>query len=416
MTTWAHHPGMHVYHYASYEPTVLKRLSQRYGTRIDEVDALLRGERLVDLYAVVRQGLRIGVESYSIKSLEQLYNPAARAGAQVEDAGSSIVEYERWRQQSEQSVLDAIGAYNRDDCQHPPPSRVARGSPPRGAGRRTRRAPARRFHSAPAEHFREPDPEFVAVEAALTVGVPDDPAERASEQHTRALLASLLQWHSRENRAEWWEYLRVRKLGLDELEGEPATLGGLGTPVLIGQEKRSGIWRYRMPPQECRIRLGDRVDHAGQAGGTSLLVGLDLEQGWVELKRSLAKASPHPVGLLPSSPVDASGPVAALLRVGCWAADHGLDAAGPYGGVRDLLPRPAAAAAGRRHASPRRRGWRRRAVPGGTAPARRPPRPGAPVRARPPPGRTRFSRSSGPAGRSASARSAIASSLTCSTR
>lgn len=36
-------PGLHVYHYASYEPTALKRLMGRYGTREEEVDRLLRG-------------------------------------------------------------------------------------------------------------------------------------------------------------------------------------------------------------------------------------------------------------------------------------------------------------------------------------------------------------------------------------
>ena len=37
------------------------------------MDRLLRGEVLVDLYRVVRQGLRAGVESYSIKKIEPLY-------------------------------------------------------------------------------------------------------------------------------------------------------------------------------------------------------------------------------------------------------------------------------------------------------------------------------------------------------
>ena len=32
----------------------------RYGTREHEVDELLRGEVFVDLYAVVRQAMRIG--------------------------------------------------------------------------------------------------------------------------------------------------------------------------------------------------------------------------------------------------------------------------------------------------------------------------------------------------------------------
>jgi predicted RecB family nuclease len=67
------HPDLHIYHFAPYEPAALKRLMGRYATREDELDQLLRGKRFVDLFAVVRQGLRASVESYSIKRLEPLY-------------------------------------------------------------------------------------------------------------------------------------------------------------------------------------------------------------------------------------------------------------------------------------------------------------------------------------------------------
>ncbi|HEX7950522.1 MAG TPA: TM0106 family RecB-like putative nuclease, partial [Candidatus Limnocylindrales bacterium] len=51
-------PGLHVYHYAPYEPTALKRLMGRYGTREAEIDRLLREGVLVDLLRAVRQSLR----------------------------------------------------------------------------------------------------------------------------------------------------------------------------------------------------------------------------------------------------------------------------------------------------------------------------------------------------------------------
>ena len=44
----------------------------RFATREDEVDDLFRRGVFVDLYRVVRQGVRAGVESYSIKRLEPL--------------------------------------------------------------------------------------------------------------------------------------------------------------------------------------------------------------------------------------------------------------------------------------------------------------------------------------------------------
>jgi len=106
---------MHVYHYAPYEPSALGKLMGRYGTREAELDDLLRGGVFVDLYRVVRQALVIGSPSYSLKKLEPLYMEA-RTG-EIVDAGSSIVEYERWLQTGDQQILDDIEAYNRDDVE-----------------------------------------------------------------------------------------------------------------------------------------------------------------------------------------------------------------------------------------------------------------------------------------------------------
>lgn len=109
--------GMHVYHYAAYERTALARMTARYGTREAEFDELLRAGVFVDLYAVVRQGLRISKGSYSIKKLEAFYWHHTRTAAQgeVADALSSVVEYERWLTSGEQAILDSIAEYNRQD-------------------------------------------------------------------------------------------------------------------------------------------------------------------------------------------------------------------------------------------------------------------------------------------------------------
>ena len=111
-------PSLHIYHYAPYEPTAVKRLAGRHGTHEEEVDRLLRGAVFVDLYRAVRQGIRASVESYSIKRLEPLYD----FGREVDlrDAGSSIVEFETWLElgqgEEREDVLARIEEYNRDDC------------------------------------------------------------------------------------------------------------------------------------------------------------------------------------------------------------------------------------------------------------------------------------------------------------
>ena len=108
-------PDMHIYHYAHYEVTALKKMAFRHGSREEQLDHLLRNEVFVDLYKVVRQGLTIGVSSYSIKRLEPLYMEA-REG-EIGNGGSSILEYEKWRNNADPEILAEIEAYNRDDVE-----------------------------------------------------------------------------------------------------------------------------------------------------------------------------------------------------------------------------------------------------------------------------------------------------------
>jgi uncharacterized protein len=113
MERWSKHPRMHVYHYAAYETTALTRLMGQYGTREKEIDAMLRGNIFVDLYRVVRQGVRIGVPSYSIKKLEPLYM-GPREG-EIVMATSSVIQYERWLQTGDKNILGEIELYNMED-------------------------------------------------------------------------------------------------------------------------------------------------------------------------------------------------------------------------------------------------------------------------------------------------------------
>src|SRR3712207_7478570 len=53
------------------EVSALKRLTGRYGVREAELDQLLRAERFVDLYPVVKQSMRISKGSYSIKKVDR---------------------------------------------------------------------------------------------------------------------------------------------------------------------------------------------------------------------------------------------------------------------------------------------------------------------------------------------------------
>ena len=89
-------PNSHIYHYASYEVSALKRLAQRHGMYEQEVSWLIATERLVDMFNIVRNSLIIGEESYSIKKLERHYKFIR--SSDVTKATASIDEYDRWRE------------------------------------------------------------------------------------------------------------------------------------------------------------------------------------------------------------------------------------------------------------------------------------------------------------------------------
>jgi hypothetical protein len=180
---WAAHPEMHIYHYAPYEPTALKRLAGRHAKREEALDQLLRGRVFVDLYRVVRQGVRVGAERYSIKNLEPLYG--FEREVKLRDANSSIVEFETVLEVGDPSgeLRAQIEAYNRDDCVSTRRLRdwledrrlellLSGTDVPRPAG----------GFAEPEIHHHAPDPVAVAVEAALTDGLPADPSARDGAQ------------------------------------------------------------------------------------------------------------------------------------------------------------------------------------------------------------------------------------------
>ena len=108
------YPDLHVYHYAAYERTALRRLMGEHSVREAEIDDWLRQDVLVDLYRVVKQALRAGVPSYSIKEIEKIYG--FERTAEVAGGDESVVIFEQWLEAGEDDLLEGIRAYNEEDC------------------------------------------------------------------------------------------------------------------------------------------------------------------------------------------------------------------------------------------------------------------------------------------------------------
>ncbi len=350
------HPGLHIYHFAPYEPTALKRLVGRYGTREDELDRLLRGKVFVDLHRVVRQALRASVESYSIKKLERFYG--FERAVDLRAASQALAHFGAWLELGAGEGVDDTGAavgagaettdelrreiacYNRDDCVSTLRLRewlealrddvFAEGeSVPRPAPE----------SAEPSEPLKAKQIEIDALYARLLDDVPADAPLRNNEQQPRWLMAQLLEFHRREDKSMWWEYFRCLELSAEELIEDGATLGGLEYVGVVGTVKRSELHRYRFPKQEHDLRPGNEaVDPVTQSSAGDIW-DIDDAAGTIDLKRGKSSEVPHPRALIPYNDVKEEALRDSILRVGYAVADHGLGEANPYRCAVDLLLR-----------------------------------------------------------------------------
>lgn len=297
------YPDLHVYHYAPLEAATLESLALRYATREEEVDTLLRAGVLVDLYAVVRQGLQVGEESYSLKRLER-HHGFERLEKSIRAGGGSIVAYETWLESGSDELLESIRAYNEDDVRSTwalrnwlygtmKPEAVAQFG---------------------ADAFAPGEPEEPFGPPAWLADVNDLIARlTAAPDSERTLLSHLLLYHYRESKPEWWRFFDLSAKTPAELIDEREALAGLAidsdwTPRPY---KRSLDYRFTFPPQEFKLEPGQVLDPTTGDGHNLVEVGDD----YVVLRRGNKKPPPAPAALIAGQPVDAKVMRHALVEV-----------------------------------------------------------------------------------------------------
>ena len=333
-------PGAHVYHYASYEESALKRLASWHATREVEVDNLLRQGALIDLYKVVREGIRTSEPNYSIKSVEHFYR-SAREG-EVQNAGASIVYYERWRETHEPQLLQDIANYNRDDVESTQQlrewlltlrpggiswwSKIAAASAGEDAG-----------EGVSLTRAQEAERRLVPYRERLVDSLPANADQWTADDRAAELTYQLLDFHRRADKPAWWALYTRMDVGEDELMEDPECLAGLqldaeSPPTL---EKRSTVYTYVVPEQETKLATGakcTRID-TGQKIGTLIF---DEPGARVRLKIGPSKDPlPARLDIGPSGPIPSETLVDALFRF----ADSRIAGDGRYAALERLLLR-----------------------------------------------------------------------------
>ena len=342
MKRWEECPDLHIYHFAPYEPSAFKRLMCRYATREEEVDRMLRAGLFVDLYRVVRGGLRAGVESYSIKELEQFFGFTREVSLGAANSAlfalSRALEFEDAKA-IEESDMETVAGYNRDDCASTLHLRdwlenirsqlVAQGE-----------AIARPalVDGAASEEISERQMMIQALAERIAGDVDPWENDKDPHQYGRWVLANILDWHRREEKATWWEYFRLSELSVEELANERAALASLDFIGAVDAPGRTPVHRYRFPTQETNLRNGQPLR---ATGGDRLgdLVALNTKNYTVDIKKRRDTADVHPAAVFTHDHVNTGVLQEALLRLGHYVADHGITEDGPYRAARELLLR-----------------------------------------------------------------------------
>jgi len=333
------YPNAYIYHYNHYETTALKRLACRYALAEEQLDNLLRQQKFIDLYKVVRESVRVSESGYSIKNMEVFYMDK-RSGA-VATAADSIVSYNQWRETQDDTLLKQIVDYNEIDCISTHKLRDwLLGLRPDGGTYFT--GPVSEEEQATTGR-KDWEIEYEECQKRLLSAAPE------GEMALRQRLAHLLEFHNREAKPQWWASFERQDKSEDEIIDDNECLGGLVAYGSPAPEKRSMVYTYRFPPQDCKLRAGSSVRNVETRELIGTIFELDADQGFVSIKRSKDKDPlPHSLSIGPQGPVNAKEIRAAVYRV----ATEVIAGKGNYKAVRDILNKAAPRLLGKAAGSP----------------------------------------------------------------
>jgi predicted RecB family nuclease len=254
------YPNAYIYHYNHYETTALKRLACRYALAEEQLDNLLRKNKFIDLYKVVREGLLVSEPSYSIKNLETFYMP--KRTATVTNAVDSIGEYNNWRIIQNQEILDEIANYNKTDCISTYKLRdwLISIAPTHGDKLYD-------LYTTNQDEVLERkawEIEYQNMQQALN-------CSNLATLETRQRLLNLLEFHRREAKPQWWGIFERQDKTVDELIDDFECIADMTLLQVEQHNKQNQIYSYQFPTQEFKLSVGKSVQNIGEVK-TSLAI------------------------------------------------------------------------------------------------------------------------------------------------
>ena len=340
MDRWHKYPDMHIYHYAPYEPSAMKRLATKHAMCEVELDSLLRGRKFVDLYSVTRQAIRASVESYSIKQLEPFYRYERLE--MLEEASKALREVERLIELGMTTDLTeehrrVVATYNKDDCLSTLELRQwleQLRSRLTETGCELPRPPVP-DHEA-KDSIKEMSAEAQRVYRLLTFDIDNEP--QGDSQKARWLLAHMLEYFRREAKCAWWNVFYMTGLEHEELLQENSAISGLEFAGDAPNQEfaRVQVHRYRFPAQETILEPGDQLwDLDENAVGS--VVEINLRDCTIDIKKRDDTADVHPSAVFEFLHVRPGSMPESLCRFGEQVAAAAKNNVEPRSARFDLL-------------------------------------------------------------------------------
>ncbi len=254
-------PGAHIYHYAGYEKTALKKLMSLHATRESQVDDLLRQGKLIDLFQVVREAVRVSEPRYSIKNIEHFYMKDREGD--VTDAGASIVYYEKWKMLKTPKLLSDIKDYNKVDLDSTQKLRdwlLEIGSKFVGGENVTDAEPVDAKERVKSLKIIEREEKIEGYRKKLMSGLPANLIDWNDEDRLKELTFHLMDFHRREAKPQYWAIYDRQQMTYEERLDDDLCIAGC---EMISQDpdpnSPSSIrYTFRYPEQETKLKDGSK--------------------------------------------------------------------------------------------------------------------------------------------------------------
>ena len=277
----------HIYHYNSYEETALKKLSQKYETKIAEVDFILRERKLIDLYKVVKDSVILSTENYRLKTIEKFYKLDREED--IASGQDSLVAFEKYLESGHDEILEEIIKYNEQDC---------------------------RSLIYLQEWLIKIKPKDIEISKTTNVQELSESAIKQKEQENeveekitqlsetnediKSILRQLNFYNRKEQRSDWWNHFSNIEKDTEDLIEDSNCIGGLRkvSEIETGSNK---IINLVYPDQITKMKTGDSV--LDQDGINRILI-TKIDYSKNEISIRLRKDKSIPSSLTPSTPLN----------------------------------------------------------------------------------------------------------------